>query len=144
MLETLAIVAYKQPVTRLDIEDIRSKDCTYAVQTLMNLGLIQVVGRKETIGKPLLFGTTDDFLKRFSISEISDLPDYETLFRSGQYAANGGGKADVRQGCVAFGGRRSGDGADGGNRSRGARARLFARRGRTEGRVETFKAVKIS
>ncbi len=80
MLETLAIVAYKQPVTRLDIEDIRSKDCTYAVQTLMNLGLIQVVGRKETIGKPLLFGTTDDFLKRFSISEISDLPDYETLF----------------------------------------------------------------
>ena len=80
MLETLAIVAYKQPVTRLDIEDIRSKDCTYAVQTLMNLGLIQVVERKETIGKPLLFGTTDDFLKRFSISEISDLPDYETLF----------------------------------------------------------------
>ena len=80
MLETLAIVAYKQPVTRLDIVDIRSKDCTYAVQTLMNLGLIQVVGRKETIGKPLLFGTTDDFLKRFSISEISDLPDYETLF----------------------------------------------------------------
>lgn len=80
MLETLAIVAYKQPVTRLDIEDIRSKDCTYAVQTLMNLGLIQVVGRKETIGKPLLFGTTDDFLKRFSISEVADLPDYETLF----------------------------------------------------------------
>lgn len=80
MLETLAIVAYKQPVTRLDIEDIRSKDCTYAVQTLMNLGLIQVVGRKETIGKPLLFGTTDDFLKRFSISEVSDLPDYETLY----------------------------------------------------------------
>lgn len=80
MLETLAIVAYKQPVTRLDIEDIRSKDCTYAVQTLMNLGLIQVVGRKETIGKPLLFGTTDDFLKRFSISDVTDLPDYETLF----------------------------------------------------------------
>lgn len=80
MLETLAIVAYKQPVTRLDIEDIRSKDCTYAVQTLMNLGLIQVVGRKEAIGKPLLFGTTDDFLKRFSISDVTDLPDYETLF----------------------------------------------------------------
>lgn len=80
MLETLAIVAYKQPVTRLDIEDIRSKDCTYAVQTLMSLGLIQVVGRKETIGKPLLFGTTDDFLKRFSISDVTDLPDYESLF----------------------------------------------------------------
>lgn len=88
MLETLAIVAYKQPVTRLDIEDIRSKDCTYAVQTLMNLGLIQVVGRKETIGKPLLFGTTDDFLKRFSISDVTDLPDYETLFAKLQELSN--------------------------------------------------------
>lgn len=88
MLETLAIVAYKQPVTRLDIEDIRSKDCTYAVQTLMNLGLIQVVGRKETIGKPLLFGTTDDFLKRFSISDVTDLPDYETLFAKFQELSN--------------------------------------------------------
>ena len=88
MLETLAIVAYKQPVTRLDIEGIRSKDCTYAVQTLMNLGLIQVVGRKETIGKPLLFGTTDDFLKRFSISDVTDLPDYETLFAKLQELSN--------------------------------------------------------
>lgn len=88
MLETLAIVAYKQPVTRLDIEDVRSKDCTYAVQTLMNLGLIQVVGRKETIGKPLLFGTTDDFLKRFSISDVTDLPDYETLFAKLQELSN--------------------------------------------------------
>ena len=88
MLETLAIVAYKQPVTRLDIEDIRSKDCTYAVQTLMNLGLIQVVGRKETIGKPLLFGTTDGFLKRFSISDVTDLPDYETLFAKLQELSN--------------------------------------------------------
>lgn len=80
MLETLAIVAYKQPVTRLDIEDIRSVDCTYAVQNLLRLGLIQVVGRKETIGKPLLLGTTDDFLKRFAISDVTDLPDYESLF----------------------------------------------------------------
>ena len=80
MLETLAIVAYKQPVTRLDIEEIRSVDCTYSVQNLMRLGLIEVVGRKETIGKPLLFGTTDEFLKRFSISDVTDLPDYESLF----------------------------------------------------------------
>jgi segregation and condensation protein B len=79
MLETLAIVAYKQPITRIEIEEIRSVDCTYAVQNLMRLGMIEVVGRKDTIGKPLLFGTTDDFLKRFSISEIQDLPDYETL-----------------------------------------------------------------
>lgn len=79
MLETLAIIAYKQPVTRIEIEEIRSVDCTYSVQNLMRLGLIEVVGRKETIGKPLLFATTDDFLKRFSISDITDLPDYETL-----------------------------------------------------------------
>lgn len=79
MLETLAIIAYKQPITRIEIEEIRSVDCTYAVQNLMRLGMIEVVGRKDTIGKPLLFGTTDDFLKRFSISEVQDLPDYETL-----------------------------------------------------------------
>ena len=79
MLETLAIIAYKQPVTRIEIEEIRSVDCTYSVQNLMRLGMIEVVGRKETIGKPLLFATTDDFLKRFSISDVTDLPDYETL-----------------------------------------------------------------
>ena len=79
MLETLAIIAYTQPVTRIEVEEIRSVDCTYSVQNLVRLGLIEVVGRKETIGKPLLFATTDDFLKRFSISDVSDLPDYETL-----------------------------------------------------------------
>ena len=79
MLETLAIIAYKQPVTRIEIEEIRSVDCTYSVQNLMRLGMVEVVGRKETIGKPLLFATTDEFLKRFSISDVSDLPDYESL-----------------------------------------------------------------
>lgn len=88
MLETLAIIAYKQPVTRLEIEEIRSVDCTYSVQNLMRLGVVQVVGRKETIGKPLLFGTTDDFLKRFSISNVTDLPDYETLLAKLQQIAN--------------------------------------------------------
>lgn len=79
MLETLAIIAYKQPVTRIEVEEIRSVDCTYSVQNLVRLGLVECVGRKETIGKPLLFATTDEFLKRFSISDIKDLPDYETL-----------------------------------------------------------------
>lgn len=79
MLETLAIIAYKQPVTRLDVEEIRAVDCTYAVQNLTRLGLIEVVGRKETIGKPLLFATTDEFLKRFSIDNVTELPDYESL-----------------------------------------------------------------
>ncbi len=79
MLETLAIIAYKQPVTRIEIEEIRSVDCTYSVQNLVRLGLVECVGRRDTIGKPLLFATTDEFLKRFSISDVSDLPDYEAL-----------------------------------------------------------------
>lgn len=81
MLETLAIIAYKQPVTRIEVEEIRSVDCTYSVQNLVRLGLVECVGRKDTIGKPLLFATTDDFLKRFSISDVSDLPDYESLLQ---------------------------------------------------------------
>lgn len=89
MLETLAIVAYKQPVTRIEIEEIRSVDCTYSVQNLMRLGLIEVVGRKESIGKPLLFGTTDDFLKRFSIGSVQDLPDYDTLLDKLQAISSG-------------------------------------------------------
>lgn len=79
MLETLAIIAYKQPVTRLEVEEVRAVDCSYSVQNLVRLGLVEVVGRKETIGKPLLFATTDDFLKRFSIGDVTDLPDYDTL-----------------------------------------------------------------
>lgn len=79
MLETLAIVAYKQPVTRVEIEEIRGVDCTYSVQNLTKLGLIEAVGRKEAIGKPLLFATTDEFLKRFSLSSIDELPDHVAL-----------------------------------------------------------------
>lgn len=95
MLETLAIIAYKQPVTRIEVEEIRSVDCTYSVQNLMRLGLIEVVGRKETIGKPLLFATTDDFLKRFSISDVSDLPDYETLLDKLQQIATSSPSVEV-------------------------------------------------
>ena len=95
MLETLAIIAYKQPVTRIEVEEIRSVDCTYSVQNLMRLGMIEVVGRKETIGKPLLFATTDDFLKRFSISDVSDLPDYETLLEKLQQITSASPSVEV-------------------------------------------------
>lgn len=98
MLETLAIVAYKQPVTRIEIEEIRSVDCTYSVQNLMKLGMIQVVGRKDTIGKPLLFATTDEFLKRFSISDVTDLPDYQVLLDKLQdLSANIGNVTEVEK-----------------------------------------------
>ncbi len=79
MLETLSIIAYKQPITRLEIEEIRGVDCTYAIQTLSKMNMIEVVGKKDAVGKPMLFGTTDEFLKRFSLDDINDLPDYETL-----------------------------------------------------------------
>ena len=58
-LETVAIIAYQQPITRLEIENIRGVGCDYAIQLLLTHNLIEVVGRKDVVGKPLLFGTTD-------------------------------------------------------------------------------------
>ena len=78
-LETLAIVAYKQPITRGEIEQIRGVDSSYATQILIQNNLIKVMGRKDTVGKPILLGTTDDFLKRFSLQDIDKLPSYDEL-----------------------------------------------------------------
>ena len=78
-LETASIIAYKQPVTRLEIEEIRGVSSDYAINILMEHNLIEIVGRKDTVGKPALFGTTDEFLKRFNISSIDELPDYNEL-----------------------------------------------------------------
>lgn len=78
-LETAAIVAYKQPVTKLDIEQVRGVNSDYAMQVLTSFKLVEVVGRKDAVGKPLLYGTTDEFLKRFELQSINDLPDYEEL-----------------------------------------------------------------
>ena len=78
MLETAAIIAYKQPVTRLDLEELRGNS-EYAIQSLMKLGVIEIVGRKDAIGRPVLFGTTDEFLKRFQIGSLDELPDYDEL-----------------------------------------------------------------
>ena len=78
MLEVAAIIAYKQPVTRIDLEEIRGNS-EYAVQKLLELGVIEPVGRKDAVGKPVLFGTTDKFLKRFQISSLDELPDYDEL-----------------------------------------------------------------
>ncbi len=89
-LETVAIIAYKQPVTRLEIEQIRGVNCDYAVQVLLKHNLIEVVGRKDVVGKPLLFGTTDAFLKRFQIESIEQLPDYEQLLASIKVLEEGG------------------------------------------------------
>ena len=80
LLEVLATIAYKQPITRLEIDEMRSnKNSEYALTGLLKAGLIEAVGRKETVGRPLLYGTTDEFLKRFNLSGIDELPNYDKL-----------------------------------------------------------------
>lgn len=74
LLETLSIVAYKQPVTRLEIEKIRGVKTDHAVNKLVEYGLIEEVGRLDAPGRPILFGTTEEFLRRFSVQSLDELP----------------------------------------------------------------------
>lgn len=74
MLETLSIIAYKQPITRIDIESIRGVKCEYTLGVLNDRGLIKEVGKMDAPGKPILYGTTDTFLKVFGLSSLEDLP----------------------------------------------------------------------
>ncbi len=73
-LETLAIVAYKQPISRFDVEAIRGVDCTGVLKTLLSKTLVRIMGRDEGPGRPLLYGTTGEFLQGFGINRIGDLP----------------------------------------------------------------------
>lgn len=73
-METLAVVAYKQPVTRAEVEQIRGVKCDYSLQSLMAKGLIREAGRKDTIGRPILFATTDEFLSHFGLEGLDGLP----------------------------------------------------------------------
>ena len=73
-METLAVVAYRQPVTRAEVEQVRGVKCDYSIQSLMNKGLIREVGRKDTVGRPILFGTTDEFLSHFGLEDLDNLP----------------------------------------------------------------------
>lgn len=73
-LETLAIIAYKQPVTKADVEQIRGVKSDYAINQLVEYGLVEERGRLQAPGKPLLFGTTDDFLRGFGMKSIEELP----------------------------------------------------------------------
>lgn len=82
-LETLSVIAYNQPVTRSEIEDIRSVRCDRVVDTLLKHGLVRVSGRKKSVGSPLLFRTTDRFLEIFGLANISSLPTLEELRESG-------------------------------------------------------------
>ncbi len=73
-LETLAIIAYKQPITKPELESIRGVNSDYILSTLLEKKLITITGRTETVGRPLLYGTTDEFLKYFGLYNLTDLP----------------------------------------------------------------------
>ena len=78
-LEVLAIIAYKQPVTKGEMEAIRGIKCDRVVEGLMNKNLIEEVGRSSAIGRPILYGTTDTFLKNFGFTSLKELPDIEDI-----------------------------------------------------------------
>ena len=79
ILECAALIAYKQPVTKGELEEIRQVSCDYAIHTLLDLEMIVPCGRKDAVGKPILYATTDNFLKRFKLNSLEDLPDYDEL-----------------------------------------------------------------
>ncbi len=74
LMETLSIVAYKQPITRQEIEAIRGVSCVHAINKLVEYNLIAEVGRLDAIGRPILFGTTEDFLRSFGVQSMDELP----------------------------------------------------------------------
>jgi segregation and condensation protein B len=78
-LETLAVVAYKQPVTAPEIADIRGVNTAGVLGTLLERKLIKIVGRKQVVGRPFLYGTTREFLERFGLNDLSDLPKVEDM-----------------------------------------------------------------
>ncbi len=74
LLETLSIIAYKQPITKSEIEKIRGVSCDHAVSKLVEYSLVQEIGRLDAPGRPMLFGTTEEFLRTFGVSSIEELP----------------------------------------------------------------------
>ena len=79
LLETLSIIAYRQPVTRLEIEKIRGVKSDHAVNKLIEYGLVREVGRLDAPGRPILFGTTEEFLRNFGVQGLDDLPEIDPV-----------------------------------------------------------------
>ncbi len=73
-METLSIIAYKQPITKGDMENIRGVNCDYAVQKLLEKGLIEIKGKSDGVGRPILYGTSDKFMEYFGINDLAELP----------------------------------------------------------------------
>ena len=79
VLETLSIIAYKQPVTRADVEKVRGVNCDHAINRLIEFNLVTELGRLDAPGRPLLFGTTEEFLRRFGIHSLEALPEMNPM-----------------------------------------------------------------
>ncbi len=88
-METLAIIAYKQPVTRAEIEYIRGVDCGAVLRGLLDKGLLKILGRKDVPGRPLLYGTSRKFLEVFSLKDLSGLPDLRDIQDLGETEPTG-------------------------------------------------------
>ncbi len=73
-METLAIIAYRQPISKPEVETIRGVNCDYAIQKLLDKGLVEITGKADTVGRPLLYGTTTKFMEYFGINDLADLP----------------------------------------------------------------------
>ena len=73
-LETLAIIAYKQPITKLEVEQIRGVNCDYSIQRLLERSLIHILGKSESVGRPLLYGTSMEFMNHFGLKSLKELP----------------------------------------------------------------------
>ncbi|NBJ91548.1 SMC-Scp complex subunit ScpB [Parablautia muri] len=95
ILETLSIIAYKQPVTRAEIEKIRGVSCDHAVNRLVEFGLIAEVGRMDAPGRPLLFGTTEEFLRSFGVKSLEELPELSAV-QIEEFKAQAQQEADVQ------------------------------------------------
>lgn len=95
MLETLSVIAYRQPVTRADIEAVRGVRCEYAVSQLMKMGMIRELGRKNVVGRPMLLGTTDAFLRHFGIRSLNELPSLGSVENAEIAGAEEGVPADA-------------------------------------------------
>ena len=77
VMETLSIIAYRQPITKAEVEAVRGVKCDYSIQSLTDKGFIEEAGRKETLGRPILYRTTDEFLRHFGIESLDQLPAME-------------------------------------------------------------------
>jgi segregation and condensation protein B len=89
-LETLAVISYKQPITTAEISEIRGVNAAGVLSTLMERHLIKIVGRKNVVGRPFLYATTKEFLNRFGLKDLSDLPKIEDMAEALGFEPPGG------------------------------------------------------